>query len=156
MILDANVLLYAVDESSVHHSRAATWLSEALNGDERVGLPWQTLGAFLRIATHSRVSATPLTASRAQDHVDRWLRTDVAWVPAAGDRTMRVYAELARRHHVTGNLVPDAQLAALAIENGVAVVSNDSDFARFPEVRWVNPFRPTEAVDVGHREAGSG
>lgn len=115
MILDANILLYAVDEASPHHDAAADWLTEALNGDRRVGFPWQTLGAFLRIITHPRVTAKPLTAADAQDHVDAWLAAGPAWIPPATGRTAAVYAELARVHHVTGNLVTDAQLAALAI-----------------------------------------
>ena len=139
MILDANVLLYAVDSESAHHDRAAHWLTDALNGDQRVGFPWQTIGAFLRIATHPRIAGRPLTVDSAQDYVDAWLDVPVSWIPPAGERTARVYGQLARRHHVTGNLVPDAQLAALALEHGVAVVSADSDFARFPEVTWVNP-----------------
>lgn len=139
MILDANVLLYAVDESSPHHETCARWLTGALNGHERVGLPWQTIGGFLRIATHPRVSARPLTAAAAQDFVDSWLEAPSSWVPPASERTAAAYAQLSRRHHIVGNLVSDAQLAALALELGVAVVSADSDFARFPEVRWVNP-----------------
>lgn len=139
MIVDANVLLYAVDSTSAHHAPAVAWLEHALNGDRRVGLPWQTLGAFLRISTHPRVSASPLSASAAQDYVDQWLAASPSWVPPATERTVAAYATLARRHHVTGNLVTDAQLAALALEHGVEVVSADSDFARFPEVRWVNP-----------------
>jgi toxin-antitoxin system PIN domain toxin len=139
MILDANLLLYAVDESSPHHERASTWLSETLNGQQRVGLPWQTLGAFLRIATHPRVSRHPLTAEHAQQFVDRWLAATPTWVPPATETTTAIYAGLATRHHITGNLVPDAQLAALALEFGVPVMSADSDFARFTEVRWINP-----------------
>jgi len=139
VILDANVLLYAVDSESAHHDRAAEWLTDALNGDQRIGFPWQTIGAFLRIATHPRIAGRPLTIDSAQDYVDAWLAVSVAWVPPAGERTAQVYGKLARRHHVTGNLVPDAQLAAMALEQGVAVVSADSDFARFPEVTWVNP-----------------
>ncbi|AXH96084.1 TA system VapC family ribonuclease toxin [Ornithinimicrobium avium] len=146
MIIDANVLLYAVDSASVHHAPAAAWLVEALNGDVRVGLPWQSLGAFVRIATHPRVSARPLTAAAAQDHVDSWLAAGPAWVPPATERTAEVYARLARRHHVTANLVPDAQLAALALELGVPVVSADSDFARFDEVRWINPLAPARGA----------
>jgi uncharacterized protein len=142
VILDANVLLYAVDSESAHHDRAAQWLTAALDGDRRIGFPWQTIGAFLRIATHPRIASRPLTAAAAQDYVDAWLDVSVSWVPPAGERTAQVYAELARRHHVTGNLVPDAQLAALALEQGVAVVSADSDFARFPEVAWLNPVAP--------------
>lgn len=139
MIVDANILLYAVDSRAPHHERAAAWLTAALNGDERVGLPWQSLGAFLRIVTHPRVTASPLSATEAQEHVQRWLAAAPVWIPPATERTAHVLASLARRHHVTGNLVPDAQLAALAMELGVAVVSADSDFARFPEVRWINP-----------------
>ncbi len=139
MIVDANLLLYATDTASPHHQPSAAWLTTVLNGHERVGLPWQTLGAFLRIATHPRVTANPLTAAQAQEHVDGWLAAEPAWIPPATERTAAVYADLARRHHVTGNLVPDAQLAALALEHGVAIVSADSDFARFTEVRWINP-----------------
>lgn len=141
MIVDANLLIYAVDTRSPHHATAAAWLTAALNGNRRVGLPWQTIGAFLRIITHPRVTTSPLTATLAQGHVDDWLAADPVWVPPATERTAAVYADLARTHHVTGNLVPDAQLAALALEFGVEVASADSDFARFPDVRWVNPLR---------------
>ncbi len=140
MIIDANVLLYAVDSRSPHHARAAQWLTDTLRSGVRVGLPWQTLGAFLRIGTHPRVLASPMTADEAQHYVDLWLALETVWVPPATDNTARIYAGLARRHLVTGNLVPDAQLAALAIEYGVAVASGDTDFARFSEVRWLNPF----------------
>ncbi len=140
MIVDANVLLYAVDSASPYHARAAAWLTDALTGDMRVGLPWQTIGAFLRIGTHPRVLASPMTAADAQRYVDTWLDLETVWVPPATEHTARIYSELARKHQVTGNLVPDAQLAALAIEHGVAIVSGDTDFARFSEVRWVNPF----------------
>lgn len=139
MIVDANILLYAVDTQSAHHDRAAEWLVSALNGQRRVGLPWQTLGAFVRIATHPRVTSHPLGGLEAQRYVESWVGSRAAWVPPATDRTVRLLVDLCRRHRVTGNLVTDAQLAALAIENGVEVVSADSDFARFPEVRWVNP-----------------
>lgn len=139
MIVDANVLLYAIDEDSPHWLKASTWLTEAIGGPERVGLPWQTIGAFLRIATHPRIAEHPLSTPAAQDYVDSWLAAPTVWVPPATERTAVAYAHLARTHHVTGNLVPDAQLAALALEFGVAVVSADSDFARFPETRWINP-----------------
>lgn len=139
MIVDANILLYAVDRASAQHERAAEWLVAALRGDQRVGLPWQTLGAFLRISTHPRITARPLTADAAQIHVDEWLAAEPTWVPPATERTASIYAALARRHHVTGNLVRDTQLAALAVEFGVEVISADTDFARFSEVRWTNP-----------------
>lgn len=141
MIVDANLLLYAVDSTSQEHGAAAEWLTGVLNSPVRIGLPWQSLGAFLRIATSPRIMANPLTAAQAQDFVDAWLSCRAAWVPPATERTSVVYGQLSRRHRVTGNLVPDAQLAAIALEHGVAVASADSDFARFPEVTWVNPVR---------------
>ena len=141
MIVDANVLLYAADSTSPHHERAAEWLTEALNGRSRVGLPAQSLGAFLRIATHPRASRQPLSAEQAYAHVSRWLDAEVAWVPPTTTRTISLLGELLVRHGATGSLVPDAQLAALALEHGVAVVSADADFARFPEVRWIDPLR---------------
>lgn len=141
MLVDANVLLYAVDASSRHHLVAAEWLEAALNGPRRVGLPWQSLGAFLRIATHPRVTREPLSASDAWGFVERWLASGPAWIPPVGERTAEVLGTLLEETGVTGNLLPDAQLAALAIEHGLTVVSADTDFARFPGLHWNNPFQ---------------
>jgi len=138
MLLDANLLLYASDATSPHHARALSWLEDVLNGVRRVALPWQTIGAFLRIATHPRVHEHPLTSRQAWELVADWLACDVVWVPAVSERTIRILGELVESVAPTGNLLPDAQLAALAIENGLAICSADSDFARFP-VTWVNP-----------------
>ncbi len=141
MLIDANVLLYAVDQRSPHHDRAAGWLAAALNGSRRVGFPWQTLGAFVRIATHPRASDRPLSGAEAWEYVRSWLDAQPTWVPPATERTAAVLGELLARHQVTGNLVPDAMLAALAIEHGLTVVTADTDFGRFPEVTSVNPLR---------------
>ena len=139
MLVDANLLLYAVDARSPHHEPAAAWLEEVLNGERRVGLPWQSIGAFVRIVTHPRVTERPLNAERAWGYVGAWLAAGPTWVPPATERTAAVLVELGTRLHVTANLVPDAQLAALAIEHGLVVVTADTDFARFPGVRWENP-----------------
>lgn len=139
MLLDANLLLYATDRLSPAHRAASTWLTDTLNGDRRVGLPWQTIGAFLRIATHPRVARHPLSGSAAWDVVEGWLAAETVWIPPAGRQTARAYGELTRKVPITGNLVPDAQLAALAMEHGLVVYSADADFARFPGVSWVNP-----------------
>lgn len=142
MLLDANLLLYAIDSGSPFNQRAAAWLEEVLNGDRRVGLPWQTIGAFLRISTHPRVATNPLTSTEAWDFVTSWLASDPAWIPPATERTAAVYGRLAAELDITGNLVTDAQLAALAIEHGLVVCSADTDFARFPGLRWENPLGP--------------
>jgi toxin-antitoxin system PIN domain toxin len=139
MLIDANLLLYAVDEASPHHGPAATWLAQVLNGDERVGLPWQSLGAFLRISTHPRATPTPLTATQAWSWVHDWLEADPTWIPPATERTAATLARLVERHQVSGNLIPDAQLAALAMEHGLVVCSTDTDFGLFDEIRWLNP-----------------
>jgi hypothetical protein len=139
MIVDANLLLYATDSTSPHHERASSWLTAAMNGTSQVGLPWQTIGAFVRITTHPRVAANPLTGEQAWGLVQSWLKAPVAWIPPATARTAQAYAELLADGDITGNLVPDAQLAALALEYGVPVYSADSDFARFRRITWINP-----------------
>ncbi|SNS80215.1 toxin-antitoxin system PIN domain toxin [Geodermatophilus saharensis] len=139
MLVDANLLLYAVNSAAPQHETARAWWEAALSGAGRVGLPWQTIGAFVRITTHPRVIRRPLAAEEAWSYVAEWLDVDVVWIPPATERTAGILGDLLRRTGATGNLVPDAQLAALAIEHGVAVATADTDFARFPDVRWINP-----------------
>jgi hypothetical protein len=142
VIVDANLLLYAVDEAAAQHTAARSWLEEALNGSVQVGLPWPSLLAFVRIATHPRVSRHPLTSDGAWTIVEGWLAAATVWIPGPTARHADVVGDIVRSHGLTGNLVPDAHLAALAIEHGVALCSADTDFARFPQIRWINPLRP--------------
>ena len=139
MLLDANLLLYSVDASSLHHERSAAWVRALFTGERRIALPWQTVGAFLRIATHPRVFARPLGALDAWSIVEQWLAAPGCWVPAVSERTVTILGQLVRDHDVRGNLITDAQLAALAIEHGLPLVSVDSDFERFPQLRRINP-----------------
>ena len=139
MIVDANVLLYAVDASSPFHQPAKAWLETALNEPARVGLPWASLLAFQRISTHPRASLSPLTPSMAWSFVADWLDADATWVPVPGERHVEILRDLIVAGDLRGNLVSDAHLAALAIEHGVGVCSADSDFARFPQINWMNP-----------------
>lgn len=141
MLVDANLLLAAVNTQDPRHDAAVGWLTNALNGTRRVGLPWPSLAAFLRIATNHRAFRSPLDPDRAWAIVAGWLEADVAWVPAPTARHAEVLGELITTHRISGNLVPDAHLAALAIEHGLTIYSNDSDFARFPEVNWIDPLR---------------
>lgn len=138
MIVDANLLLYAVDSTSPHHARASAWVQDAMSGPQRIGLPWQTIGAFLRVVTHPRVTTNPLDSATAWGFITDWLDRPQVWIPQAGERTAHILGGMLA-NGLTGNLIPDAQLAALAIEYGVCVASNDSDFARFPDCRWFNP-----------------
>jgi uncharacterized protein len=139
VVLDANLLIYAVDKRADRHERAAAWLAEQLNGARRVGLPWQSINAFLRIVTHPRASARPLNPRAAWENVTDWLDASVIWIPEPGPEYARILGELIVRYDIRGNLVPDTALAALAIEHGVPLISSDTDFARFRELRWENP-----------------
>ena len=139
MLIDANVLLYAADTVAPEHERAAAWITEQLNGSRRVGIPWESLSAFVRIATNPRATKRPLATLDAWDIVEDWLAADPVWIPLPTDRHRDVLRGLIRSYRVSGNLVSDAHLAALAIEHGLEVCSTDTDFARFTEVRWRNP-----------------
>ena len=141
MLVDANLLLFSVDARSPHHARASTWLTEQLNGDRRIGLPWTSLAAFVRISTHPRASDNPLTPSDAWTHVEQWLACATAWIPAPTERHAEILGTLIQKYELRGNLVSDAQIAALAIEHGLAVCSADTDFARFEEIEWMDPVK---------------
>ena len=139
MLVDANILLYAVDEEAPHHARSRAWLETALNGPRRVGLPWQTLLAFVRIVTHPRALPLPLGATQAWELVEDWLSAPATWVPQPGRGYRDILRRLVTGLDLRGNLVSDAALAALSLEHGLSLVSADSDFARFPDLTWVNP-----------------
>lgn len=139
MLVDANILLYAVDLDSPHHESARTWIESALGGDRRVGIPWASTTAFLRIVTNPRAVREPLSPTEAWELVDAWLDAPVVWIPQPGRGYRAILSDLIRRHDLRGNLIADAALAALCVEHGLTIVSADSDFARFPEIEWLNP-----------------
>ena len=141
MLIDASILLYAVDATSPHQRKTAQWLSDQLSGDKRVGFPWQSIVAFVRIATHPRAAWQPLTPDQAWSYVADWLAADVAWVPTPTEQHGRILAGLITDYQLRGNVVADAELAALAIEHGLTICSADTDFARFREVDWLDPTR---------------
>src|SRR5689334_8113484 len=119
MLLDANLLLYAVDDLAPDHPTASAWLADQLNGDRRVGIPWESITAFVRISTHPRATTRPLTPAEAWRFVEEWLAVDQVWVPVATERHADVLGGLVERYRIAGNLVPDAHLAAIAIEHGL-------------------------------------
>ncbi len=141
MLVDANILLFAVFERGVFFEAASRWLGEALRGPRRVGLPWLSLSAFVRIGTNPRATDPPLSPEEAWSTVEDWLGLANVWIPGPTDRHAEALGELVRRYQLSGNLVTDGQLAALAIEHGLTLYSADTDFARFGEIRWENPLR---------------
>jgi toxin-antitoxin system PIN domain toxin len=138
-LTDVNLLLYAVDESSPHHTRARSWLEQSLSESETFALAWSVLLAFVRLSTSARVFESPLELDEALDLVDSWLAQPSATVIHPTDRHSVLLRELLTPLGVAGNLTTDAHLAALAIEHGAELHSADADFSRFPRLRWVNP-----------------
>jgi toxin-antitoxin system PIN domain toxin len=146
ILVDSNLLLYAKFEDVPQHRRAKIWFEEQLNGSARVGIPWQALLSFLRLATNARVFAQPLTIAAAWTQMMEWLDHPKVWIPEATEEHTSVLRDLLLDANVTGNLIADAHLAALAIEHGLTVCSADSDFARFAGVSWLNPMTEDSAA----------
>jgi len=139
LLVDANVLLYAVNERAREHERARGWLGRALAGGETVAFAWTVLLAFLRLSTHPAVFLRPLAPEQAADVAEQWLAAPAAIAVEPTARHLPLLRGLLVRAGTAGNLVGDAHLAALALEHGATVVSFDRDFARFEGVASRRP-----------------
>jgi uncharacterized protein len=139
ILVDANLLIYAYSSNFAQHITAREWFDRQVNGLARVGLPWASLMAFLRVTTNPRLFPRPLSMAKAWDQVSVWLACETVWTLAPTERHAGVLATLLAQPGVHGNLVSDAHLAALAIEHGLTLCSADGDFARFSSLRWINP-----------------
>jgi toxin-antitoxin system PIN domain toxin len=138
IVLDANILFYSYSTSSPQYLKARACVENLFSGTELVGLPWQTITAFLRISTNSRLpGARP--AAEAAHEVEEWLRQPNVRVLSPGDDHWHMLRQMIFEGQAFGPLVTDAQLAALTIENGAVLYSSDRDFSRFPGLRWTNP-----------------
>lgn len=131
MIVDANLLLYATNKSSPFYVEAAAWWKKLLNSQTRVGLPQQTILAYLRLSTHPKVQQYPDSPAEAVAMVSNWVGRRNVWIPEMTTSTIQNLAEIAEHVDVGGNKANDAMLAALAITHGVRVATHDTDFARF-------------------------
>jgi toxin-antitoxin system PIN domain toxin len=139
-LVDANVLLYAVNKSAPHHEVARTWLDDALDGEETIAFCWVVMLAFLRISTRPGIFATPLSANEAADVLDAWLSQPNAVVVEPTMRHFLLLRGMLRSVGTAGNLVSDAHLAVIAIEHSAEVVTFDADLSRF-DVTVVRPGR---------------
>jgi uncharacterized protein len=138
-IVDANVLLYAVNSSSEHHTVCKRWLDGALSGADTVGLAWVPLLAFVRLSTKQGLFPSPLAPGDAMQQVADWCAAPGSVLVGPTPRHADVLSGLLSRVGAGGNLVNDAHLAALALEHRAGIVSYDTDFSRFDGVRWDSP-----------------
>ena len=141
ILIDANLLVYAHVASFPQHSKARVWLDSRINAAAPVGLPWPSLLAFARIVSNPRIFDRPTTVSAAWRQVESWLATESVWVPLPTERHQQFLGPLIASAEGRANLVPDAHLAALAIEHGLVLCSTDGDFARFEGLEWQDPLR---------------
>lgn len=138
-VLDANLLLYAYNTSFEQHQRARTWLARALREPAPIGLPWQTILAFIRIGTHPRAFPHPLNPEQAVGIVADWLAHPTVVVVEPGARHWEILRRLLLTVQARGARVSDAHLAALTIEHGATLCTTDRDFRLFPDLRTLNP-----------------
>lgn len=132
--------MYAVHAQFEAHSEAKTWLDDRLNGTDSVGLPWGALLAFVRLSASPRVLSHPIRLREATKVVGDWLELPVTWTPQPTEHHAPTLAALLARES-KADLVPDAHLAAIAIEHGLTLCSTDRDFARFDGLRWIDPLK---------------
>lgn len=139
IVLDANLLLYAYDETSAQHPAARVWLRGVFSGQELIGLPWQVVWAFLRLSTNGRIFANPLSMEQAAGVMQQWMDLKQVRLLVPGERHWNLLKMLLTEGRAKASLTTDAELAALTIEHGGVLHTTDRDFARFPGLRWVNP-----------------
>jgi hypothetical protein len=139
ILVDANLLVYAHDASAPEHAIAGPWFERLLNEPGRVGLPWASLLAFVRLVSNPAIVRAPVKPADALARVTEWLARDHVWIPQAGPQHAELLTRLLSDARVTSRMVPDAHLAALAIEHGLRLCSTDGDFAKFQGLSWYNP-----------------
>jgi toxin-antitoxin system PIN domain toxin len=142
ILCDVNVLVYAHKEGAERHDEYRAWLQHAMNGDEAFGVSDLVLSSVLRIVTHPRVFDPPSTWDRAREFADAVRSAPSSVLIAPGPRHWQIFTELADKAGVRGNLVPDAYLAALAIESGSEWITADRGFARYRGLRFRHPLKP--------------
>lgn len=139
IVPDVNVLIYAADEASPHHGRARTWWEETLSAGAPVGLPWVVATGFLRIVTNGRIVAAPFTPSEGMDIVEGWMERPGVLTIGPGNRHATLLRRFVDALPAGGNLIPDAHIAAIAMEHDATLWSTDRGFARFDGLRWQDP-----------------
>ena len=140
LLADVNVLVYAFRADAPNHNEYREWLERTCESDEAYGLTDLVCSGFLRVVTHPRIFSPPSPMDRALTFLEALRNQPNCFIVAPRERHWRIFSDLSRVANARGNLVPDAYLAALAIESGSEWISTDGDYARFPDLRWRRPF----------------
>ena len=146
IIVDANLLIYAIDLDSPHHKIASSWFERILNGSELIGLPWIVMLAFLRITTRAGVLQRPMAVEQAVDYCQSWVDLGSVRFLVPGRNHWPIFRNLLLSVGPAGNLTSDVHLAALALEHGCTLYSADNDFKRFPGITHVNPLAGSPSI----------
>ena len=140
ILLDANLLIYMGVEGP-NHELATRWFKRQMEEGHRIGIPWTSITAFLRITTNPRVYAQPASIDAAWMLVEGWLQLPMVWIPNPQERHAKILKHLLLSANAHGNLIQDAHLAALAMEHGLELCTTDGDFAQFEGLRWRHPLK---------------
>jgi uncharacterized protein len=139
IVIDANLLLYAYSAPTTKQEKALTWLEATFSSGDSVGLSWQVISAFIRIASNPKLPQLRRPVEEVARRVDQWLEQPSVRVLVPGDNHWNIFRQMIVEGQASGDLVSDAQIAALTIEYGGVLHTTDRDFARFPGLRWTNP-----------------
>lgn len=139
LIPDVNVLVNAFRSDAEHHVACHSWLQRTVSGPSQFGLASNALSGFLRVVTHPKVFVQPSPLPEAMAYCDFLLELEHSVVLQPGARHWAIFRDLCDQADARGNLIPDAWLAALAVEHGGQWVTLDRDFARFPGLNWSVP-----------------
>ena len=144
IVLDANLLLYAYDSSAANHKQARAWIEQTFSDGSLIGIPWQTVHAFLRIVTNASLPGQRFTTKEGVEIVDKCLEQPNVRLLARGEDHWRLLRQVVVSGQARGRTITDAQLAAITLEYGGELCTTDRDFARFPNLHWYNPLESTE------------
>jgi uncharacterized protein len=141
ILVDANLLIYAYDSVAAEHARARSWLEAKLSSRETIGLSWIAILAFLRIATSRRYESDPMNTEEAASVVTSWMALRNVVLVSPTEQHWTILSDLLQRSQTRGPLIMDAHLAALAVEHGATLCTNDRDFLRFPGLKVEFPLQ---------------
>lgn len=139
IVIDANLLIYAYDTAAPLHEKSVAWLEDALSGTDPMGLPWQSIAAFLRVMTNPKLRGRQYDRKEAAEIIEAWMAQPNVLILIPTDQHWPQFRRMILDGSASGPLISDAQIAALTVEYGGVLYTADRDFARFPGLRWVNP-----------------